>query len=242
MKTFKLIVLAVVLAASPACKKKSDPPKTTEGSGQTMGSAKPEGSAAPEGSAKPEGSAAPEGSAKPEGSGASVTPPLAFAQSIEVQAEHKKKKATDPITVKFEKFKVTKATFDPANIEGGKATIEVDLSSLASTPASGQRDTHLKSPDYLDVGKLATMTIEVDNVKKKEGMTFTADATVKLHGVEKKYPVTFDVVEAKDDWINVRGEHKFSRTDFKVGKDPKDKDESVAADVTIKVALTLKKT
>jgi polyisoprenoid-binding protein YceI len=86
------------------------------------------------------------------------------------------------------------------------------------------------------------MTIDVVNVKKKDDTHYTADAKVKLRGVEKKYPVTFEVVEAKDDWIRVKGEHKFPRLDFKVGKAKTGPDESVAQDLTVKLQLTLKKT
>ena len=87
-------------------------------------------------------------------------------------------------------------------------------------------------------------------MKKKDDKTYTADAKVKFHGVEKKYPVTFEVVEAKDDWIRIKAEHKFPRLDFKVGKVPNTetdmkkmdpKKDGVAGDLTIKVQLTLKK-
>ena len=142
--------------------------------------------------------------------------------------------------VKFEKVTVKKATFDPKKIEGGKATIEVDLTSLKTD--SDKRDEHLKSTSYFDVAKFGTATIDIANVKKKDDTHFTADATVKLHGVTKKYPVAFEVVEAKDDWIRVKGEQAISRNDFKVGKPKTGKDELVAPDMTVKLQLTLKKT
>jgi polyisoprenoid-binding protein YceI len=206
----KIILLAAVLAAAPACNKKQE-----------------------------ESTKQPEGSAQVSKPGSAATP-VETADYIDVSGEHKKRKDTDPVVVHFDRFKVTKATFDPAKIEGGTASIEVDLASLKT--GSKQRDEHLKGPDYVDVGTLATMTIDVDNVKLSSGKSYTADANVKLHGAEKKYAVTFDVVDAKDDWIKIKGEHKFPRTDFKIGKDPADPDESVAAEITIKVALTLKKT
>ncbi len=215
MKTMNLIVLAAVLAVTPACKKKEEPKPT--GSGQTMGSAMGSGAM---------------------GSGAMGS--TETADFIDVLAEHKKKKEGDPVVIHFTKFKVTKAAFDPAKVEGGTATIEVDLTSLTS--GSGQRDEHLKSADYLNTGKLGTMTIAIDNVKTKAGKTYTADANVKLAGIDRKYPVEFEVVDAKEDWIRVKGERKFPRGDFKIGKDVGDKDESVGPDITIKVGLTLKKT
>jgi len=169
----------------------------------------------------------------------------AFAEaepdSIVVLAKHTEPKPDDPVQVKFEKFKVVKASFDPKKIEGGKATIEIDATSLKS--GSDKRDGHLQTPDFLDTAKNATITVDVDKVKKKADKTFTAEATVKFRGVSKKYPVTFDVVETTADSVRIKSEVSFSRLDFKVGKDSKDpKEAPVAPGLSIKVALTLKKT
>jgi polyisoprenoid-binding protein YceI len=110
----------------------------------------------------------------------------------------------------------------------------------------GKRDEHLGTPDYLDTKKFATATVDIANVKKKDDTHFTADAKVKVHGIEKKFPVTFEVVEKGDDFIRVKGEHTFKRLDFKVGKKPgpdmKKGDDGVADEMTVKMQLTLKKT
>lgn len=162
--------------------------------------------------------------------------------SIVVLAKHTEAKPDDPVQVKFEKFKVTKASFDPKKIEGGKATIEIDATSLKT--GSDKRDGHLLTPDFLDTAKNPTITVDIDKVKKKADKTYTAEATVKYRAVTKKYPVTFDVVESMADSIRIKSEVNFSRIDFKVGgKDSKDaKEAPVAAGLTIKMALTLKKT
>ena len=163
------------------------------------------------------------------------------ADSIVVLAKHTDPKPNDPVQVKFEKFKVTKATFDPKKIEGGKATIEIDATSLKTD--SEKRDAHLKTPDFIDTAKFATITVDIDKVKKKADKTYTAEATVKFRDVTKKYPVTFDVVDTKPDSIRIKGETSFSRLDFKVGKDSKDpKVAPVQPELTIKMELTLKKT
>ena len=165
----------------------------------------------------------------------------ADADSIVVLAKHTDPKPNDPVAVKFEKFKVTKATFDPKKIEGGKATIEIDATSLKTD--SEKRDAHLKTPDFIDTAKFATITVDIDKVKKKADKTYTAEATVKFRDVTKKYPVTFDVVATKPDSIRIKGETSFSRLDFKVGKDSKDpKVAPVQPELTIKMELTLKKT
>ena len=176
------------------------------------------------------------------GSAAPVPAPAADATDhIVVLGHHQKPKPTDPVRVSFDKFRVVKADFDPAHIEGGKATVELDLSSLHTD--SSKRDDHLKSEAYIDVSKFATATIDIANVKQQSGATYTADATVSLHGATKTYPVTFDVVSTTPNSIRIKGQHTFQRLDFGIGTDPaQNPDESVAPDLTIDLLLTLKKT
>jgi polyisoprenoid-binding protein YceI len=163
------------------------------------------------------------------------------ADSIVVLAKHVEAKPDDPVQVRFEKFKVTKATFDPKKIEGGKATIEIDATSLKS--GADQRDAHLNTPDFLDTAKFATITVNIDKVKKKADKTFSAQATVKFRGITKRYPVTFEVIDQKDDSIQIKSEATFSRLDFKVGKDSKDpKVAPVQPSLVVQMQLTLKKT
>jgi polyisoprenoid-binding protein YceI len=161
--------------------------------------------------------------------------------SIVVLGSHTEPKPIDPVKVEFQKFKVVKATFDPKKIAGGKATIEIDATSLKTD--SDKRDAHLQSADFIDTSKFATITVDVGNVKKKADKTYSADATVKFRNLTKKYPITFEVVDQKPDSIRIKSEQKFSRLDFKVGKDSKDpKEVPVANDLTIQMLLTLKKT
>jgi len=162
--------------------------------------------------------------------------------SIVVLAKHAEPKPDDPVQVRFEKFKVTKASFDPKKIEGGKATIEIDATSLKT--GADKRDAHLNTPDFLDTAKNPTITIDVDKVKKKADKTFTAEATVKFRGVTKKYPVNFDVVDTTADSIKIKSEVNFTRLDFKVGTpdSPDPKKAPVQNGLVIKMNLTLKKT
>jgi len=259
MNSFKLFVLATALAVAPACKKKeaSVPPPAADTAGSGSGSGAMAGSAmAGSGSAMAGSDTAGSGSAMA-GSGSamagsdagsaamagSAAAPAADpdADSIVVLAKHVEVKDTDPVQVRFERFKVVKADFDPKKVEGGKATIEIDTTSLKS--GSDKRDGHLQTPDYLDTAKFATVTINVDKVKKKADKTYAAEATVKFRDVTKKYPVTFDVVDQKDDSIRIKSEVAFSRLDFKVGKDSKDpKVAPVQPELVMQLQLTLKKT
>jgi polyisoprenoid-binding protein YceI len=161
--------------------------------------------------------------------------------SIVVLAKHTEAKPDDPVKVQFTSFKVTKATFDPKKIEGGKATIEIDATSLKT--GADKRDAHLGTPDFLDTKKFPKITVDVDKVKKKADKTFTAEATVKFRDVTKKYPVTFDVIDQTADSIRIKSEIKFARLDFNVGKDSKDPKVAPAQnELVMQVALTLKKT
>ena len=157
---------------------------------------------------------------------------------IVVLAKHMPPKPTDPVVVHFDHFKVVRASFDPRNIEGGTATIEIDLTSLHTD--NQERDGDLKSAAFIDVATFATVTIDIANVKHARGTSFTADATVKLRGVTKTYPVTFDVLEQQGDQIRIKGEHTFSRLDFAVGTDPaSDPKQQVDTELTIQMVLTL---
>jgi polyisoprenoid-binding protein YceI len=161
--------------------------------------------------------------------------------SIVVLARHTEAKPDDPVKVQFTSFKVTKASFDPKKVEGGKATIVIDAGSLKT--GADKRDAHLNTPDFLDTKKFPSITVDVDKVKNKSGKTFTAEATVKFRDVTKKYPVTFDVVDQTADSIRIKSEINFSRLDFKVGKDSKDPKVSPAqSELVMQVALTFKKT
>ena len=160
---------------------------------------------------------------------------------IDVVAKHTPPKTEeDPVVVHFDKFRVTRSSFDPNTIEGGTATIEVDLDSLRTD--SAERDEDLRSPNFINTGKFHAMTIDVANVKLKAGKTYTADATVNLRGATKTYPVTFDVVEQAPDHIRIKGEQAFSRFDFTVGPVPaNDGHQHIDAELVIQMVLTIAK-
>jgi polyisoprenoid-binding protein YceI len=215
MKTFALLFLSTLALAG--CKKTEDNPDR--------------GSAAPPASAK---TPAP----KP-------APPASEIDRIEVLARHrpvagKADLDSDPVVVHFDKFAVTKASFDPKNLEGGAATIELDVTSIKT--GSEERDNDLKAPEFFDAASFATITIDVANVKKQADTKYTADATVACHGVTKTYSVMFEVVSATPDAVHIKGEHAFSRLDFSIGVDPaKDPSERVDTALTIQWVLTLEK-
>ncbi|HEV7559407.1 MAG TPA: YceI family protein [Kofleriaceae bacterium] len=212
MKTIALLFLSTTLALA-GCNKTADKPDP--------------------------GSAAPTTKPKP-------APPATDGDRVEVLARHlpaagSADLASDPVVVHFDKFAVTKASFDPKNLEGGTATIELDPTSIKT--GSDERDNDLKSPEFFDVAKFATVTIDVANVKKQADTKYTADATVACHGATKTYAVTFEVLATTADTVRIKGEQAFSRLDFSIGVDPaKDPSERVATALTIQWVLTLNKT
>jgi polyisoprenoid-binding protein YceI len=221
MKKLSFVFLAAALAFA-GCKKK------------------PEEAKAPPAPAEPAPAPAPAPEVKPP----EPTPapaPAPAADSISVFATHAEPKPVDPVEVKISTFKVVKADFDPAKVEGGTAELELDLNSISTNDE--KRTGHLKTPDYIDVAKFAIVNVKIDNVKKTGDNKYSADASIKFHGVEKKYPIAFDVTETTADGIRIQLEHKFNKNDFGVGKDSKDpKVEGVASELTIKASLGIKKT
>ena len=106
--------------------------------------------------------------AKPEDKADSVPDPKAdepvSAGSVVVMGNHEPKKPTDPVEIKLTGIKVVQAKFDPKNLEGATAELEIDLSQLDS--GDKKRDEHLRSPDLLDIAKFATLSIKIANVKR----------------------------------------------------------------------------
>jgi polyisoprenoid-binding protein YceI len=157
------------------------------------------------------------------------------ADALVVYGGHTQPKPIDPVAVRFDKVTVKSAKFDPKKIAGGTAEVEIDVHSLKTD--SAKRDAHLKSGDYVNAEKFATINVKVANVKKKADKSYTADATVSFMGATYKWPVSFEVLETLPDGsVRVRGEHKFARNDIKLGKPDGD---SVAQDLRAVLTVTV---
>lgn len=161
------------------------------------------------------------------------------ADYVKIYAMHEPATDTDPVIIAVEKFAVTKAEFDPANIEGGMAEIEIDLTSIKSDKE--KRDAHLQTADYLDTPKFAKATVKIHDIKKGAGETYSGQAEIMYREMNKTFPVEFEVVETMDDAVRVKGMHEFSRMDFGVGKEPDGDTEKVAKNIKVEMQLTLKK-
>jgi polyisoprenoid-binding protein YceI len=107
--------------------------------------------------------------------------------------------------------------FDPGAPENSRVEATIDAATIHTR--DDQRDTHLKSADFLDVEKYPTIAFVSKKITGSDGEgKVTGDLTI--HGVTKE--VTLDVEgpapEVKDPWGNVKtgatATTKISRKDF----------------------------
>ena len=120
--------------------------------------------------------------------------------------------------VRGEFSKVTGTVVIDANApENSRVEATIDAKTIHTRDE--QRDTHLKSADFLDVEKFPTIKFVSKKIKGSDGeWKVTGDLTI--HGVTKE--VTLDVEgpspEAKDPWGNVKSgasaTTKINRKDF----------------------------
>lgn len=105
---------------------------------------------------------------------------------------------------------------DEENI--GDSTVEVTMQAASIDTRSEQRDTHLRSADFLDVENYPTVTFRSTRVEgTKDEFQLTGDLTIR----DVTRPITLDVTfegEGKDPWGGTRASFsakgKFDRRDF----------------------------
>lgn len=107
---------------------------------------------------------------------------------------------------------------DDKDITKSSVSVTIDTASIDTGVA--KRDTHLRSPDFLDVGKYPTMTFVSTKVAKNGSNGLKVTGNLTLHGITR--PVVLDVEgpsgESKDPWGNMRrgasATAKIDRKDF----------------------------
>ncbi len=108
-------------------------------------------------------------------------------------------------------------THDPDRLQDSAVEVTIDAASISTGDA--QRDTHLKSADFLDVEQFPTITFRSKEITQSgDGGKIRGDLTV--HGVTREVVLNVDgpSPEAKDPYGNLRigasAATKISRNDF----------------------------
>lgn len=223
-----LVAIVAVALVLPGCgKKKDDDAATSTSKGSTPAGSGGAIKAPPK----------PPGPAPTEPAPTADPAPVPPAEYLKVKAAHADA-TKGPFELQLGTWSVVKASFDPANLEGATAELEIDLASLSS--GIEWRDSQFRSPDYFDVVKFPKATVRVDNVKKSSDARYTADALVSVHGTEKKMPIAMDVLASAADRVTVKVSQPMSRLDFGIG-DTVEKKNPYAHEVVVEAVVTLKK-
>jgi len=81
------------------------------------------------------------------------------------------------------------AEYDGKDVTKAKVKVTIDVNTITTHVA--QRDTHLKSADFLEVAKYPTMTFELTSITAAGAGKYKMVGNLTMHGVTK--PVTFDL-------------------------------------------------
>ena len=96
------------------------------------------------------------------------------------------------------------AVIDDKNL--AKSTVEASIEAGSISTRMDKRDEHLRSPDFLDTAKFATIAFKSTEVKKAGEGKYKVTGNLTLHGVTK--PVVLDVespaTELKDPYGNTK--------------------------------------
>ena len=81
------------------------------------------------------------------------------------------------------------AEYDGKDVTKARVKVTIDVNTITTHVA--QRDTHLKSADFLEVAKYPTMTFESTSITAAGAGKYKMVGNLTMHGVTK--PVTFDL-------------------------------------------------
>jgi polyisoprenoid-binding protein YceI len=108
-------------------------------------------------------------------------------------------------------------SFDPADPTKSSVDVSIDASSIDTREA--QRDGHLKSADFLDVGNFPNITFKSRRVESAGSKKYRAIGDLTIHGVTREVPLEVEELGGgKDPWGNQRvlfnAKASIERTDF----------------------------
>lgn len=137
---------------------------------------------------------------------------------------------------KFESWHFTNVDLPDGNLENGSVEFEVDLASVWEK-ASKLAD-HLRTADFFDVEKYGKATVKVHSVEKTGENTYSAIATVDLHGHTGDVPAEFKVVGT--DPLKIEGTATLDRVAFGIGGPYEEgNDRSIVQGVEIMINATV---
>ena len=107
------------------------------------------------------------------------------------------------------------------NADGTLNSVALELDAASINTNQTQRDDHLRSPDFFDVGQFPKATFASTKISQKgSDVTITGDLT--MHGITKPVTLTGEITDViKDPWgnqrlaLNVSG--KLNRKEFGLG-------------------------
>ncbi|HWB86910.1 MAG TPA: YceI family protein [Bryobacteraceae bacterium] len=121
--------------------------------------------------------------------------------------------------VKGEFTKLTgEVILDDSNPSASRVVAVIDATSINTREQ--QRDTHLKSPDFLDVAKFPEIRFESRSVERKGPEEYNVTGGLTIHGVTREVVLSVEgpAPEVKDPWSAVRSgataTTKINRKDF----------------------------
>lgn len=139
------------------------------------------------------------------------------------------------LTGRFDKFEGD-FSYDDKNPGASKIKVDIDTTSLNSNHA--ERDKHLRSADFLDVGKFPTATFVSKAVTTKGDGKASITGDLTLHGVTKEVTIDAQYIGGGDDpWGGFRqgftGTTRLSLSDFGMVHDlgPKSKEVELTLNV-----------
>jgi polyisoprenoid-binding protein YceI len=108
--------------------------------------------------------------------------------------------------------------YDPADL--ASSTLDVSIDAATVNTHEPQRDTHLKSPDFLDVEKFPRIVFRSQKIERAGDEELKVTGDLSLHGVTREVVLKVEgpTSGGKDPWGNVRigasAVAKIKRSDF----------------------------
>lgn len=152
-----------------------------------------------------------------------VLPAFAFATTWTIDPEHSnvafkvRHLMVSNVRGNFEKFSGS-VNINDADLAKSTVTVSIDTNSINTNVA--KRDAHLRSADFLDVGKYPAMTFVSKSVTPAAAGELKVTGDLTLHGVTREVILNVEgpSQESKDPWGNIRrgasANTTISRKDF----------------------------